>query len=459
MKGSNVMPATATAIWSHPFHREHDLTLVASAAGGKAEWYRCDGCKERGSTTSERYTCETCDFDLHIACALAQDVMPDHQLFNGRSFHLLHELPPPERGFRRVCDACGDEVRGFVYHCFDGDLDIHPCCAQLPDHVALHGIKFQLCGGDSGNVPSGCAFCTGKEPYSWVRSTAWTYRACYDGEDMFLHVACVKEMAPAQPPATINHPFHEFHPKHDLTLVASAAGGKAEWYRCDGCKERGSTTSERYTCETCDFDLHIACALAQDVMPDHQLFNGRSFHLLHELPPPERGFRRVCDACGDEVRGFVYHCFDGDLDIHPCCAQLPDHVALHGIDFRLCGGDGRNVPRRCAFCTGNEPYSCVRRKVWTYRACYDGEDMFLHVACVKEMVQEILAGHHGGSSSGGGKIVVRESVLMGVMQKRSKSSKAVKCFLKFVLSVVVSVLFGDPTGLAVALVGAVFSNV
>ncbi|XP_040383091.1 uncharacterized protein LOC121055204 [Oryza brachyantha] len=263
-----------------------------------------------------------------------------------------------------------------------------------------------------------------------------------------------------QPPAPVEF-AHKSHPipNHKLKLVTADEG-----FNCDGCKEPGR--HERYRCEPCDFDLHRPCALAPPDLPEHRLFRGRAFRLLHTPPPTEPGYLRVCDACGDKVSGFVYHCSDLDLDIHPCCANLPDHVALDGVEFVLCGaGAGAgDVPRQCAFCTEDHGKSCGvsrsrldRRKVWTYRSCYDGEAMYLHVACVKEiMVQEIIAAGNGGGKN----YVIADSVLRGAMKKRSRTGKkAVKCFLKFVLSVIVSVLFGDPTGMAVALIGAVVSNV
>ncbi|KAG8047289.1 hypothetical protein GUJ93_ZPchr0008g11789 [Zizania palustris] len=261
-------------------------------------------------------------------------------------------------------------------------------------------------------------------------------------------------------PAEISHPFH---PAHSLKLVTAAAETVDE-FLCDGCKEHGAAGCPRYTCEACDFDLHSACALAADVLPEHALFKGgASFVLLHEPPPTDPGGRRVCDACGDEVRGFVYHCFESDLDIHPCCACLPGRIAFGDIAFELCGGGGAGsssrAPRRCAFCTGPERSRRARREFWRYRSDYDGEAMYLHVACVKKKTYESLAaGHFHRTHDDDGKNmkVMRASVLNGALQKKGRTSKAFKRFLKivfFVVRVVGGVLFGDPTAMVVAVVG------
>uniref|UniRef100_A0A0E0LUR2 DC1 domain-containing protein n=1 Tax=Oryza punctata TaxID=4537 RepID=A0A0E0LUR2_ORYPU len=264
---------------------------------------------------------------------------------------------------------------------------------------------------------------------------------------------------------------HPFHSTHKLNLITADDAGR---FVCDGCKELGGAGCARYACEEagCDFDLHAPCALAPDVLPpEHTMFKGdAAFVLLHEPPPTtDDGDLRVCDACGDEVRGFVYHCFDRDLDLHPCCAHLPGRVALGGVAFELSsgGGGGGSAPRRCLYCrTGEGSRPHLRRKYWTYSSDdFDGEAVHLHVACVKRMAYESSS---AGSSShridGGGRNmpVIRAPVQAAVaLRKNGRSRSKLKKFLKivaFVLRVVVGVLFGDPTAMAVAVVGLVFPN-
>ncbi|KAF0899043.1 hypothetical protein E2562_012897 [Oryza meyeriana var. granulata] len=216
---------------------------------------------------------------------------------------------------------------------------------------------------------------------------------------------------------------YPFHAAHKLKLVTAAADD-AEKFVCDGCQERGGAGSARYTCDeaACDFDLHTSCALAPDVLPEHALFKGRAFVLLHEPPPTEdSGERRVCDACGDEVRGFVYHCFDRDLDLHPCCAHLPGRVALGGAAFELAGG--RKAPRRCLLCRG-EGSRHLRRKYWTYSSDdFDGEVVHLHVACVKKMAYESSSAGCSHWTGGGGDRnmqVIRDSVQAVAPQRNGR---------------------------------------
>uniref|UniRef100_A0A0E0AV52 DC1 domain-containing protein n=1 Tax=Oryza glumipatula TaxID=40148 RepID=A0A0E0AV52_9ORYZ len=271
----------------------------------------------------------------------------------------------------------------------------------------------------------------------------------------------VKSDKDAPAPAEIRG--HPFHPAHKLKLITADDAGAGRFV-CDGCKELGGAGCARYECEEagCDFDLHAPCALAPDVLPA-----GRA---LVEPPTaaPDDGDVRVCDACGDDVRGFVYHCFDRDLDLHPCCAHLPGRVALGGAAFEL--SSGGTAPRRCLLCTeeGSRPH--LRRNYWTYSSDdLDGEAMHLHVACVKRMAYESSSA--GSSSShrtdggGGGRNmpVIRAPVQAAVALRkkngrpRSKLKKLLKIVV-FVLRVIAGVLFGDPTAMAVAVVGLVFPN-
>ena len=64
-------------------------------------------------------------------------------MFGDTTFVFL--LEPPDTNARSGGRACGDRVRGFVYHSIDEDLDLHPCCARLPERLLqADGHVFEL---------------------------------------------------------------------------------------------------------------------------------------------------------------------------------------------------------------------------------------------------------------------------------------------------------------------------
>uniref|UniRef100_A0ACD5ZEM3 Uncharacterized protein n=1 Tax=Avena sativa TaxID=4498 RepID=A0ACD5ZEM3_AVESA len=166
---------------------------------------------------------------------------------------------------------------------------------------------------------------------------------------------------------------HSAHPKHALMLVTT--GGAV--FKCDGCRQMGGD-ERRYRCEQCDFDLHICCARAPVVIEPY-MFKGRTLTFFYRPPATSpAGCVVYCDVCGDQVLGFMYHSQEHDLDLHPCCAVLPERIVedegrvldLHEPTGHSCGLCGQ-VGHRGG-------YLCYRLRH------HDGRLVYFHVACVMD---------------------------------------------------------------------------
>uniref|UniRef100_A0A0E0AV02 Uncharacterized protein n=1 Tax=Oryza glumipatula TaxID=40148 RepID=A0A0E0AV02_9ORYZ len=149
----------------------------------------CNGCGELGA--GRRYKCEQCNSKVYydMCCATAPRTLV-HPLFPGNAFEFRRQPIASECG--RACDACGDLMHGFGYHCRDTDLDLHPRCARLPVRAAnaVKGYTLELCRAASA---SRCCICMcGKEGY---RHNFWAYRFCHKGQPFYLHMACLKDWA------------------------------------------------------------------------------------------------------------------------------------------------------------------------------------------------------------------------------------------------------------------------
>ncbi|KAJ6403273.1 hypothetical protein OIU84_015230 [Salix udensis] len=160
---------------SHPIHPHHKLKLEYTEIP-----FTCDGCKEAG--IGLKYSChqEYCDsdqFDLHKVCAVATPII--NISFYRKCIFEFHHHPPGEE--KRICDACRNEVLGFVYHCKRCGFDLHPCCANLPQVLDDGEHNLYLCH----KLAGACHRCGGKGP-------GWSYRSrC---ETYNLHLSCVKEL-------------------------------------------------------------------------------------------------------------------------------------------------------------------------------------------------------------------------------------------------------------------------
>ncbi|XP_054789569.1 protein VACUOLELESS GAMETOPHYTES-like [Prosopis cineraria] len=180
---------------------------------------------------------------------------------------------------------------------------------------------------------------------------------------------------------TMNHPCHLQHP-----IILKSEGAP---FQCSGCKELGF--GPRYQChETdCPFVLHYHCATVRPTdRPRIHLFMGnRRFDFLWE--PPGGPNRRYCDACGQDVRGFLYQdqYSKHNFDLHPCCMNLKRTISDPNGTVELNLKD--KVPSKCVKCKRkglNNVQSKEAFRGWSYVSscgnyCY-------HVYCVKTLILE-----------------------------------------------------------------------
>ncbi|KAH7537214.1 hypothetical protein FEM48_Zijuj03G0068900 [Ziziphus jujuba var. spinosa] len=241
---------------------------------------------------------------------------------------------------------------------------------------------------------------------------------------------------------------HPNHPDHILMLKSSDVP-----YKCDGCKELGFGPC--FKCEDCNFHLHEECALASK-SSYHPLLKRCELRFCEETYGG-----RYCDACGKDVMGFVYQCtHDNAHDLHPCCLKLQRIIIGDGFELRL----SDKVPSKCLKCNSKEISRGI--KGWSYvSSC--GEYCY-HVACVKDLV---LENWRNGYFDGDNDNISAQTSNLALLQIASPSnevaqrggrlgSKAKKFWriAKMVLKLIISAIFGDPTGGIAIIVEALVSS-
>ncbi|XP_038889227.1 uncharacterized protein LOC120079117 [Benincasa hispida] len=253
-----------------------------------------------------------------------------------------------------------------------------------------------------------------------------------------------------------NHPSH---PWHVLELK-----NYMEPYTCDGCKEKGF--GPRYRCEKCDFDLHQACTYNRIASVSHDYFPGSKFRFLRNPPKPCHPECIIrCDACRKTIKGFVFHCEEDNLDLHPCCRNLKRSYEIEDVKFNL----HKKVRGKCMWCNRKSLKDGGNDNGWSYMS--ECGNYHVHVACITEMALEEWYNYNnnnkqqrgGTSSSSGGSMRAMKSTTTTTtapqslavklkvqeIQARRRGDGGGKDkfwrILKFIIKTVVSIVIGDPT--------------
>ncbi|KAF8409854.1 hypothetical protein HHK36_002372 [Tetracentron sinense] len=233
---------------------------------------------------------------------------------------------------------------------------------------------------------------------------------------------------------------HPTHPQHRLKLEYTEIP-----FNCDGCKEAG--IGLKYKCEDCELDLHKACAVAPPVIT-HPFYKKCEFQ-FHHRPPGT--VMRICDACGNDILGFVYHCKQCDFDLHPCCANLPQVLNDGQHNLYLCF----KLSSSCHRCGGKGPG-------WSYRS--ECKNYNLHVSCVKELlVESWQAMYLNVDQNKAREIQTRIPRLRGTLQNhptRARGVKVSRCsqIAGAAVRVIVSAILGDPTAIISAALSGFMSS-
>ena len=166
--------------------------------------------------------------------------------------------------------------------------------------------------------------------------------------------------------------------KHELKLDNNP---NKKCYICNGCKEYGSN-GIRYRCEDCNYDLHKDCMFSKPTTT-HEIFKDFVFKLYEQLPTSElygKRTKRYCNASGKLVKGFIYHCLEKDVDLHPCCLNLKKEHLISCVKFHLC-----ETKSKCKLCNRID---FLGIKVWLYVS--ECGEYNVHVSCIREMIVEEL---------------------------------------------------------------------
>lgn len=198
--------------------------------------------------------------------------------------------------------------------------------------------------------------------------------------------------------------------------------------------DKGMAATNVTTCST-----RSACP-SNKITPSF-LQDGNTFEFLKKHHPlPSSRYKRYCDACGMEVKGFVYHCFQTGFDLHPCCASLETHLQIHGQRLTL---NKESVQNKCDLCNLKGASESTRiDDGWFYAS--KNKKYKCHVSCIMNLSTK--SSDLTDNIFSNGSALARLELLPIVKKKRSGNdgNKYWK-ILKTIVTYVIAVVIGDPT--------------
>ena len=234
--------------------------------------------------------------------------------------------------------------------------------------------------------------------------------------------------------------YIDSHPGHGLLKLKPA---EKSCY-CGGCKEMVFFSQECYQCEhedghqKCDFHLHVEC------VPIASLWlTFISCDFTFQQDP--RGRHMVCDACGNDVKGWFFQSSTpGESHhLHPCCAKLDFKRTVRNDSIEL---DLKEETSSVCLICRNEGHS-KNFKSWVYvsrcrKYCY-------HVSCMKDNVEKGAKdeasnqqpSYETGTTSG---VLVTGAQKQDVRPRRGETSLDLLEFAVDLVIFLISVIFGIP---------------
>ncbi|KAJ0448356.1 putative chromatin regulator PHD family [Helianthus annuus] len=113
-------------------------------------------------------------------------------------------------------------------------------------------------------------------------------------------------------PLSTNAISHFLHPAHKLNYLTTNTSS----YVCDGCQVVG--TGSRFTCTTCNFDLHDYCAKCPTRLTSSTSHQHPMSLVVHKSIP---NLTESCRICLYPIKGLAYQCKDCNFWVHPLCVS------------------------------------------------------------------------------------------------------------------------------------------
>ncbi|GLT50179.1 hypothetical protein SLA2020_236850 [Shorea laevis] len=327
---------------NHPFHTSHPLILYDKRPESHP-FYRCDSCRKRYKSGEELfvYHCSSCEFDLDLRCALlpnlitrdlqkSQHFSHQHPLF----FIQNHHIEPRDRS----CSACEELILGPFYGCFFCLFFLHQKCFELPPeikHPSHRKHPLTLFANPLAHHEKCCC------------------RLCSKPCKGFIYYCSPCEFGFKPKYAFSDDVIKSKNHEHPFSLFSRPIS-----FICDACGTEGEYCIP-YVCTACNLVVHKECiSLPRNILitrHDHPI--SHIYYFLEEEQVNKMG----CRICQNEINTEYgcYHCPSCDYFVHVNCAMDKDIF----IQEYVVTGENQNPNQiNLGWLIGEPSITCVLRK-------------------------------------------------------------------------------------------------
>ncbi|TYJ11827.1 hypothetical protein E1A91_A11G303400v1 [Gossypium mustelinum] len=325
---------------THKYHR-HPLTMMELIKEDNSEQYYCDDCENERNPKDPVYYCQSCTFIAHIQCVLDQDKvasgtvpssspppMENKALFveqnEGKFFrpiihpHQMYEVTEELKG-EIYCSGCRLVLNGSSYFCKTcPDFYLHEKCAKFSYEIR-HPFH-------------------SSHPLNLYTSNVWDHHLiacdeCRDICDAFIYfceqcdfkldmkcAALTTHKIGVLEEKMTGRVTELHHFTHPHKLVLANCYESVYDIKCSFCEFV-------YSCEHCDFNLHVMCAnsLRRPLKYKFHLNDLYYFGRNHiSLFDSIWGKIFKCEVCGGSCRSEPFYCcLKCDIKFHLKCVCIP----------------------------------------------------------------------------------------------------------------------------------------
>ncbi|XP_050272553.1 uncharacterized protein LOC126715792 isoform X2 [Quercus robur] len=354
----------------HMRHK-HPLNLTKLLKTDQSEDRLCQFCVKKLETNYGIYYCSSCDYVVHLDCAIDNFGMEltlereskDEELFESttrvgkdkievpieiKHFSHEHELKlTDELENYEICDGCIRPIFPPFYKCAQCSFFLHKSCVELPNkkqhpfHMHTLTMKSRrpmlarcdVCELFTNGFTYECSICSGFEldvscslipeklthvghEHSLILSSTTLDEKCSACNYKMKIFRCTKceftlDFGCATLPLTVKHRQHE----HLFTLRYSAEDNSGEYY-CDICEEERDSKFWFYYCDECSFPAHLKCIFGKFLNSKYRDCRNIKFgstytsdNHQHPLTLARKTMDQdSCDKCGKFCNEVAYEC-------------------------------------------------------------------------------------------------------------------------------------------------------